>query len=280
MSAPIATSTDSHIEFFISKDSSEIGVSVSGLARLCGVSVTTLRGVLAAISGRDLPVGTPVHPILQPLLGTDPYISPALTGNNPVVRSAVCTKLIEYHAQRDKNPLTEAKQSLDRFSQIGFENWVRSTINPYEGVHDADRVIHTLIRDIQDLKQQMADTRGYQKVYTAIPGLRHWMESIAEGRFDRAVGEQQQMSLLPAEAQSMTIREWLEYYLKGQTIPKGKKHTLANMVASAFTAMFETEPDMVVRRNDRGYKLPAVKAYPVEAFGIIENCWKAIESDG
>lgn len=275
------TKTNSNdIEFFISQDRSQIGVSVAGLAKLCGVSETTVRGVLAALSDRNaIDNNTQIHPILQSIVGVDPYLRLDRTGGTQIVRSEVCTKIIEYHAQRAKNPLPEAKQALDRFAAIGFENWVVQTIDPYANLQDERDTISTLIRDIQDLKQQMADTRGYQKVYTAIPGLRHWMESIADGRFNRVLDDGKQLSLLPEDAKDMTIREWLQYHLNGKSIPKGKKHTLANMVASAYSAMFEAEPPMVVRKNVKGYKLPAVKAYPIEALGLIENCWRLIDED-
>jgi hypothetical protein len=264
-------------EFYISADGEQVGVSLPTLARLCGVSETTLSGILAALEDPDTlsQQGTNVHAILIPLVGQNVYLLPDGFTTDRIIHAAAANRLVEYHARRDKNSTAEAKRALKQFARMGFENWVRSITPSVPVVSDRDLIVQCMA-EIRSMQSQILDTKGYQKVKDEIPGLRRWMDGIADNRYGQVIPAQKQQNLLPSDAVGLTVREWLQQYTNGRNISKSAKHRLANMASAAYVAMFDREPEMVRRANTKGYRLPPVKSYPPEAFGILENCWKAL----
>jgi hypothetical protein len=108
------------VEFYTLKSNGESGMSMSGLARLCGVSDSSILRILKSIA---------LHSVrserLQRFIGKELYLCIKGPKGAVIVRAEVCSAIIRYYAIESEAKTETALYSYDKFADIGMEKWIQ-----------------------------------------------------------------------------------------------------------------------------------------------------------
>ena len=113
------------VEFFVCLLTSKTGISISGLARLCGVSKQAISDLRKALSSRA------ASKWLNPLVGKEltlstNYSSPdPKTRNVTIVESFACSLIITHYAFAGRET---AQLALTKFNAIGIDCWIKQVV--------------------------------------------------------------------------------------------------------------------------------------------------------
>jgi hypothetical protein len=271
----VAPVTVDGIEFYVSADGEKCGVSQVGLSRLCGVSETPMRNLLTSLKVSSVRSSSTQN-LLKDLQGKDLYLALGSNQQAKVIDAKVAARLIRYYAFEATNQTDIAKYSLGKFAEIGVEKWIKD-VTGYAETGDVFKLMQSLSnqlnlmqKDITEMKVQLFQTEGYRAARVTLPGLREWMETLD--------AEDLKQLALPgsAEEELFTINEWAEEAQNGLVLSKSNKHALANLVSATYKTMALEMPPKVVRLNSKGYKLPAVQAYPKRHFVLLNMCYSKL----
>jgi hypothetical protein len=110
------------VEFFTVEATGESGMSVSGLARLCGVAQPRISEILHKSA-----IGLEGFESLKPLLGKNCELSVGSSYKNvTVIADWACACIIEYYALDARKTTPEAKYALRQFNKMGVRSWIQS----------------------------------------------------------------------------------------------------------------------------------------------------------
>ena len=220
------------IEFYVSEDGKQTGVSISGLARLCGVTQQT-------ISQRILqPLKTPTAKLPSKSLealrdkGIDPQLKHTTFNNYKlcVVSHEVAAVIITYYAFESKNQTEEAKYSLSKFAAIGMDRWIKEVVGFSEAEAHAQLVglMQELMSEVKELKADVQELRDFKKATVTLPGLQAQFEMYAK----------QEAAL---NSPPFTLDEWLQS--KGIHLSHGTKCSLGRMIADLYKVNRQAFPE-------------------------------------
>ena len=278
------------IEFYVSKDGKQIGLSQVGLSRLVGINEAPLRRILAEIvSHLDRPSQSRDNEVVAlsaasqyilSALGNTPSVRPYLdiTSSNQakVVNAVFVSVMVEYYAYEAKNKTEIALFSFRKFARTGIETWIKEVTNFVETsdtsalLASMASTLNLLASDVAEMKAELLGTEGYRAARVTLPGLKEWMESLDTQEF-------KQLQLPTSEAEELfTITEWANIAQNGLVLSKSNKHALANLVSATYKTMALEMPQKVTRYNDKGYKLQPVQAYPRRHFILLNMCYSKL----
>lgn len=121
MSLAVIRKEENGVEFFTVEATGESGMSRSGLARLCGVDESSIRGIL-----KNLVRGKVRAESLEAILGKELEFGDNIGYKNAVIiRDEICSGIIEYYALDAQSPTAEAKFALRKFLRIGIRSWIQ-----------------------------------------------------------------------------------------------------------------------------------------------------------
>jgi hypothetical protein len=110
------------VEFFTLTETGESGMSISGLARLCGVSETSIRSFLKRNEVRTLEA----KKRLEVFQAKDFQFEPSWWKTIRIVSSDICGRVIEHYAYESKQKRTaEALYAYRKFAQMGINAWIQ-----------------------------------------------------------------------------------------------------------------------------------------------------------
>jgi hypothetical protein len=112
------------VEFYTLNATGESGMSISGLARLCGVRHQALVQVLQRIPARKTQ-----SKWLQPLVEKDLHLQVNSVSGAKILTAEVCTAIIGYYAFESRNRTKEAQYAFEKFAHMGMERWIQNTTN-------------------------------------------------------------------------------------------------------------------------------------------------------
>jgi hypothetical protein len=104
------------VEFFTLNATGESGMSIDGLAGLCGVPDRAIVAVLQQIAAKEAP-----SPSLKRFLEKDLYLPVDALSGAKILKSETCMAMISYFAFEAANPTAQAKSSFERFAHMGIE---------------------------------------------------------------------------------------------------------------------------------------------------------------
>ena len=111
------------IEFYVSIDGTQSGMSESGLARLCGVNRFAIRLLIKKINepgNKELPK------ILEPFTGKTLELQEADNKNQAkILSSDLCAAIVEYYAFESKASNETARFSFRKFGSKGMDLWIK-----------------------------------------------------------------------------------------------------------------------------------------------------------
>lgn len=280
------------IEFYVSIDGKQSGVSQRGLARLVGVSQEYMRGLLAEIERlgsatadfSDNEITSVSAPIKKAALAIHEGLSltlylPLTSSNSAkVVQSKTAARIIRYYAYHADRKLETAVFSYDKFAEIGIDTWIKKVTKYTESSNTEallltmSQTLNVLVADIAQMKAELFNTEGYRSARVELKGLKIWMETIEAEEFKQLQ--------LPSttEEELFTLNEWAYLAHDEMVLPRSKKHALANIISSTYKLMALEAPKKVVRLNAKGVKLPPVQAYPRRHFVLINMCFTKLVS--
>jgi hypothetical protein len=264
------------IEFYVSQDGKQCGVSQIGLARLCGVTEAPIRSLLTSLQGIETDRVKSAPEALKDLLGKSSYLALSSNQQAKVVSAKVAARIIRYYAFEAKNATDTAKYSLGKFAETGIETWIKEVTNFTEQSNtealllSMSQTLNLLAADVAGMKAELFRTEGYRAARVTLPGLREWMETLDAESYTQLA--------LPgtAEEELYTLNEWAEKAQNGLVLSRSNKHALANLVSSTYKAMCLSMPNKVIRLNAKGYKLPPVQAYPARHFVLLNMCYSKL----
>jgi hypothetical protein len=108
------------VEFYTLKSNGASGMSISGLARLCNVSDTTISRLLKSIARHSVRSKR-----LKRFSGKDLYLGIKAQKGAHIVRAEVCSAIIRYYGFESDLQSEVAQYSYDKFADIGMEGWIQ-----------------------------------------------------------------------------------------------------------------------------------------------------------
>lgn len=247
------------IEFYVSADGSESGMSIRGLARLIGKSESSLRqGVIANLEKevRELPPKL-ADSNLKPYAGKV-FSLRGLNGAK-VISSIVCSEIIEYFAFEEK--LETALFAYKKFAKKGLHQWIKEATNSIE-TRDDSRLLSTM----QEILSEVRDLKDISKRYTAI---REKTSTYMAGTDELLNLLEDNTGLLPQasdgvfEDGKMSLEAWLYYKKDGLVLPRPLFRRLANIVAETYRSLVKDDPEK------RHSVVAGVKKYNVSVYSEI-----------
>jgi hypothetical protein len=118
---------ENDIEFFTNEATGESGISVSGLARLCGVSHPAIIQLSQALVSKS------PSEWLEPLVGMPLTLVSNASSSDPklrnakIIRDEACAHIITHYAFMGKET---ARYSLTKFAAIGVRTWIQGITQP------------------------------------------------------------------------------------------------------------------------------------------------------
>lgn len=250
------------IEFYVSPEGLETGMSISGLARLCGVAQQTLQQrLLDKLSQENNSTWKPPQ-LLERFQGR--VYSKLLIGDNPgfpakIVVDEVCAAVIEYYAFESKAANETAIFTYRKFATKGIQQWIKE-VTGYAQEGNNDKVLgllQQLITKVDKLETTVEEYHHIRKTtINVFPGLDNMLDTLAENK------------ALPSGF--VTLNDWLSS--KGINLSKSAKHRLANIVADTYKSTTGRNPPKMLVGSNR------VCVYKTEELPILEMSLKHLVS--
>jgi hypothetical protein len=258
------------IEFYVSTDSKTSGVSISGLARLCGVARQTMSRLCNNLQeGSEYtvqPGGVPKQ--LQPLYGSVFVPQPNEADQAKVVDKYTAAKIVEYYAHHQNNvDATIARISLSKFAVIGIDTWIKQITGFSEGnqLTELTTAVTNLIQVVGKLQATVSKYENIKKTTISLfPGVDYINSEIEDGSY-----------ILESDGEDgyYTLQEFLE--AKGISMNKSTKLSFARKVSETFKSIKQDEPKKVLRKDKKGNLTQRLNAYTIAEFPILDVALRA-----
>lgn len=259
------------IEFYVSTDGKQSGMSISGLARLCGISRHGIHDLLQKIQLNDGASKKPSE-VLKSLLGKDLYLQVEADKNAQVIPADVCAVVIEYYAFESKAANDTAKFSFRKFSSKGMDLWIKEITGYKENQIPESREILSLLQQLLVKVDSLEkDSKEYKNLHgrsvQVFPALDKTLEEFAiEGE------------CLPEEnPQNYTLTEWVQLTKKGISLDNSTKHRFALLVSETYKSVTGSEPKKEHRQDKLTKKRNnSVSVYGYTEFPILQLAWNKL----
>jgi hypothetical protein len=109
------------VEFYTLKATGESGMSIRGLARLCGVNNKTIADLLKSIVR-----GLARSERLKRFAGQDLYCGVKAPKGAKIIRAEVCSAIVRYYALDSGVKNETALFAFDKFADIGMQHWIQT----------------------------------------------------------------------------------------------------------------------------------------------------------
>jgi hypothetical protein len=255
------------IEFYVSNLSGESGISQSGIARLCGLTETTIRLLINGLGDRSVSHERMRHPALALILGMDLTLDITSGNQAKVIKDEYAADIIAYYASRGNKT---AHISLKKFQVIGIRTWIKeitghSTGNDLVLVQKSlNQILDVLTTTNARLSNLEEQTRGYTRASIEMPGLKDWMDRYAE--------EDPEQLVLP-DRELFTLSEYL-WTQKQLRFEKPAMSLFSLKVSYVFKTMSEKKPGRKRGQGKNGYQTPLTNAYSRSDFPLLDIAFK------
>lgn len=257
------------IEFYVSNDGEESGMSIRGLARCAGIARSTLTGILDSIVAGSITIET-----LKPFIYKD-FVFLEVAGsdhNAKIIPSDLCAAIISYYAFESKSAKNNiAKQTLAKFAAIGIDKWIKQAVGFDEQHQDVMQTLSLIYDELKELKQLAPLAKNYIKVKDGVkveyPGLDEIFESLED---------ESQVELLPGL--KVTLSDWL--LTKKVKLTRGGYCAFGRMVAETYKTMRRDMPSKGNRKKSNGKWSMNVHLYGEKDYPILESALKQFLAAG
>lgn len=259
------------IEFYVSIDGTQSGMSISGLARLCGISRPSLQDLLQKIQ-LDEGAGKKTPAPLKAISGKDLHMRTDADNNAQVIPADICASVIEYYAFESKAANDTAKFSFRKFASKGMDLWIKE-ITGYQKnqIPESKEILSLLQQLLVKVDNLEKDSKEYKnlrgKTVKVFPALDKTLEELAT-----------EEECLPEEnPQNYTLVEWIAETKKGVILDNSSKHRLALLVSETYKSVTGSEPKKEHRQDKLTKKRTnSVSVYSYTEFPILQLAWNKL----
>lgn len=259
------------MEFYVSIDGKQSGMSISGLARLCGVSRPSLQDLLQKIHINE-GAGKKTPEMLKVLSSKDLYLQVDADKNAQVIPADICAVIVEYYAFESKAANDTAKFSFRKFSSKGMDLWIKEITGYKENQIPESKEILSLLQQlfikVDSLEKDSKEYRNLRgRSIQVFPALSKTLDDFA------VEGE----SLPEENPQNYTITEWVNLTKKGVSLDNSSKHRLALLVSESYKSVTGSEPKKEHRQDKITKKRNnSVSVYSYTEFPILQLAWNKL----
>ena len=252
-----------NVEFYISADGTQSGISISGLARLCGVD----RKIISRIVDESHGTKTGAK-ALESFVGNVFHMGLGSDKGAKIITTEAATEIVFYYAFDSKAANDMAKFSAREFAKQGMHNWIKQItgFSVADNNHMLTTTINELYRNMQVLTQEMKEWRTVRKVADDhMEGVNILIEEINNNE------EQKQIE---NDTRTYTVNEWLAEYKGVTSLTTGDAIKIGRSVAQTYKSLRQYKPQQV-RRMYRSRRTNSVfqkttAGYTQEDFPILE----------
>ena len=247
------------IEFYVSKDGTQTGVSISGLARLCGVAENSIRNIVNTVR-KEKP-----SKALESFTGNILHLAMSSEQQAKIITTEAASHIIFYYAFESSVANETAKFTAKQFATMGMHNWVKQVTGFAEenDIRSLTATVNSLVTSVDSLTQEVKSWRTVKRVADeSMNGVTLLIKEIEKSEADRLDDE---YILAPADVQTWSLTEWLKEF-KGVTLDSNKMKGLGRAVAETYKSMTQ-EPIMkdyrIVNSNQAKVAVYSKKDFPI-----------------
>lgn len=248
------------IEFYISNDGEKSGVSISGLARLCGVGESTVRKLLT------VPRTNGVVKALKTFTGDIFHLALTSEQQAKIVTNEAAAEIIFYYAFDSESANDTAKFTARKFATMGMHNWIKkiTSFDCNSEIKSLTATVNSLVRSVDSLTHEVKSWRVVKRVADeSMNGVNLLIKEIEKSEADKL---EEDYILAPADLQTWSLTEWLREF-KGVTLDSSKMKGLGRSVAETYKSMTQ-EPIIKDYRIVNGNQAK-VSVYRKQDFPIL-----------
>jgi hypothetical protein len=258
------------IELYVTNDGKVTGVSLSGLARLCGVNRQTISQVTNRLSA---PATKEYPKSLESLVGK--VFDPQRTGERgaKIVMEDVAIRIVEYYAYESRVKTDVAKANFRLLAQKGLNAYIRE-LTPTDNttsvnLNDIQNTLTQLLLKVDENNKQLLEN---QQIVVEYKQLRNTTVTIIPG-VDKLLNDYLELDNELTSSDRIPLTKWLEVE-KGCTLDRKTLHKLAHLVSGAYKSTTNKEPvrGTFVKRIVNGKKKVQANTclYSSDEFPILE----------
>lgn len=255
------------IEFYVANNG-DAGMSLAGLARLCGTDYQVVRNRVKTISTQiEISSKMAETTIYQ---GSDPdsaYLPYEGERGAKIVSADVCAQVIEHYAFEARNfDNSTALFAYRKFAKMGIQTWIHQ-VTGYSMAGDTQALLSVMGEVLTELKGLREETKEYKQIQAQVQ--QHQMIGLSSLLTDLADNEVKALPQSGGDEQGYyTVSEYLA--TKGVQLDKAHLHRFAGIAASTYRALLQTEPQTVMRESTQGSKTSKVNGYKLEHFAVLQ----------
>lgn len=266
------------IEFYISDDGKHLGMSISGLAKLCGIGRSTLSEILSSLSDSDMTrreiSSKATVKSLESLYGK--VFDPSVSGirNAKIIPSSVCSRIIRYYAYEATTQNDIAKYSFERFADMGMDLWIKQVTgfsNASGGIVNQEVVnlLRLLDEKVTTLTEITAEYKNIKSVTTVtFPNLDKMLEDLKDSEL---------LEFKDSKTNRIPLITWLAN--KGVNLDKKTFHRLASLVSDTYKSTVGKAPPKIRIKLGVGRYRANISGYCPEEFPVLEMCLRKLLLD-
>jgi hypothetical protein len=258
------------IELYVTNDGKVTGVSVTGLAKLCGVTRMAISQVTNSLND---PESKKYPKSLEPLLGK--VFTPKVEGINgaKIVLEDVAIRIVEYYAYESKVKTDVAKANFRLLAQKGLNAYIKE-LTPTDNttsvnLNDIQNTLTQLLLRVDENNKQLLEN---QQIVVEYKQLRNTTVTIIPG-VDKLLNDYLELDNELTSSDRIPLTKWLEVE-KGCTLDRKTLHKLAHLVSGAYKSTTNKEPvrGTFVKRIVNGKKKVQANTclYSSDEFPILE----------
>jgi|GEM_PF-4336017 hypothetical protein len=258
------------VEFYVSELTNETGMSISGLARLCGVESRAVRILLQKIEDGETGIKR-----LQSFFGKafNRELMPDNIGVEArIVRSEVCAAIIGYYAVESKAKNGIALHTFDKFAAKGIDAWIKEVTGAAQRQNNQalmgamQEILGQLTQLNAKVEKLEATAMKYENIrattITNFPRLDEMLENFTKTEH----------RILPQSDDELTLTQWLAS--KGITFDPNVKMRFGNLVSATYRTLTGEPPRKARCKDKNGNYTEKQNVYKPCHYPILEVALK------
>jgi len=258
------------IEFYVSIDGIQSGMSESGLARLCGVNRYAIQNLIKRIND---PANKELPKTLEPFTGKALEMQETANKDQAkVISSDLCAAIVEYYAFESKAANDTAKFSFRKFASKGMDLWIKEVtgyqINQIPDSKEIVSLLQQLLIKVDGLEKDSKEYKNLRgRSVQVFPALDKTLEEfVVEGE-----------SLSEVDPQNYTLTEWINKTKRGVVLDNSAKHRFALLVSETYKSVTGKEPKKEHRQHKETKKRTnSVSVYSYTELPILQLAWNKL----
>ncbi len=250
------------IEFYVSADGTQSGVSQRGLARLCGVAENSIRNIVN-VPRKDKP-----SKALESFVGNVFHCDMTSDQGAKIITTDAATDIIFYYAFQSSATNDMAKFSAREFAKQGMHNWIKQItgFSATDNNHMLTTTLNQLQNNINILTAEMREWRTVRRVADDhMEGVNILIEEI---------NRNEEYKQLENDERTYTMAEWLAEHKGVTELSRGDAIKIGRSVAQTYKSLRQYKPRQMSRyyRSRRTNKPNSKRlaVYTQEDFPILE----------